>query len=59
VIRKVTPASIALPLPDHPGETLLLRVALIRDLRYLVPVVPSKEEVEYPKRWDADLDWLA
>lgn len=57
VVREVAPASIALPLPDHPGETLLLRVALIRDLRYLVPVVPSKEEVEYPKRWDADLDW--
>ncbi len=57
VVREVAPASIALSLPDHPGESLLLRVALIRDLRYLVPVVPSKEEVEYPKRWDADLDW--
>lgn len=56
VVREVAPASIALSLPDHPGESLLLRVALIRDLRYQVPVVPSKEEVEYPKRWDADLD---
>lgn len=27
VLREVAPASIALPLPDHPGETLLLRVA--------------------------------
>jgi len=53
----VAPASIALPLPDHPGESLLLRVALIRDLCRHVPVVPSKEDVEYPKRWDADLDW--
>lgn len=57
VVREVAPASIALPLPDHPGESLLLRVALIRDLRRHVPVVPSKEDVEYPKRWDADLDW--
>jgi hypothetical protein len=57
VVREVAPASIALSLPNHPGESLLLRVALIRDLRYQVPVVPSKEEMEYPKRWDADLDW--
>jgi len=57
VVREVAPASIALPLPDHPGESLSLRVALIRDLCRHVPVVPSKEDVEYPKRWDADLDW--
>jgi hypothetical protein len=57
VVREVAPASIALPLPDHPGESLLLRVALIRDLRCYIPVLPSKEDREYPKRWDADLDW--
>ncbi len=57
VVREVAPASIALPLPDHPGESLLLRVALIRDLRCHLPVLPSKEDREYPKRWDADLDW--
>jgi hypothetical protein len=57
VVREVAPASIALPLPDHPGESLPVRVALIRDLCRPVPVVPSKEDVEYPKRWDADLDW--
>jgi len=57
VVREVAPASIALPLPDHPGESLPLRVALIRDLYRRVPIVPSKEDVEYPKRWDADLDW--
>ncbi|HKV58561.1 MAG TPA: hypothetical protein VJO32_09765, partial [Ktedonobacteraceae bacterium] len=34
VVREVAPASIALPLPVHPGQSLLLRVALIRDLRY-------------------------
>lgn len=56
VIREVAPASIALPLPDHPGETLLLRVALIRDLCRHVAALPSQEEVEYPRRWDADLD---
>ena len=57
VVREVAPASIALPLPDHPGELLPLRVALIRDLYRRVPVGPSKEDLEYPKRWDADLDW--
>ena len=44
VLREVAPASIALPLPDHPGETLPLRVALIRDLRRSVPLPPSKDE---------------
>ncbi len=57
VVREVAPASFALSLPDHPGESLLLRVALIRDLRRHVPVIPSKEDQEYPRRWDADLDW--
>ena len=56
MIREVAPASIALPLPDHPGETLVLRVALIRDLRRHIPVVPTKEEADLPSRWDADLD---
>lgn len=56
VVREVAPASIALPLPDHPGESLRLRVALIRDLCRHVPVLPTKEDVEYPQRWDADLD---
>lgn len=57
VVREVAPASIALPLPDHPGESLRLRVALIRDLCRHVPVLPTKEDVEYPHRWDVDLDW--
>jgi hypothetical protein len=55
VVREVAPASIALPLPDHPGESLLLQVALIRDLSRHVPVVPSKEDEDQPARWDADL----
>lgn len=57
VVREVAPASIELPLPNHSGESLLLHVALIRDLRCHIPVPPSKEDREYPKRWDADLDW--
>jgi hypothetical protein len=56
VIREVAPASIALPLPDHPGEQLPLRVALIRDLRRHIPVVLSKEEADLPARWDTDMD---
>jgi hypothetical protein len=53
-MREVAPARIALPRPDHPGEQLCLQVALIRDLRRLVPVVPDPEEAELPPRWDAD-----
>jgi hypothetical protein len=56
VMREVAPACITLPLPDHPGESLVLRVALIRDLCRHIPVPPSQEDVEYPHRWDADLD---
>jgi hypothetical protein len=58
VVREVAPASIALPLPDHPGESLVLRVALIRDLTRKVPVLSSKEDGEHPHRWDADMDRL-
>ncbi len=54
ITREVAPARIALPRPDHPGEQLCLQVALIRDLRRLVPVVPDPEEAELPPRWDAD-----
>jgi hypothetical protein len=35
----------------------VLRVALIRDLCRQVALPPTEEELEYPKRWDADLDW--
>ena len=55
VIREVAPARITLPRPDHPGSQLDLQVALIRDLRRLVPVVPDEEEALLPSRWDADL----
>jgi hypothetical protein len=55
VIREVAPARITLPRPDHPGSQLDLQVALIRDLRRLVPVVPDEEEALLPSRWDVDL----
>ncbi len=56
VVREVAPASITLLLPDHPGESLRLQVALIRDLNRQVSVVPSKEDEDQLSCWDADLD---
>ena len=61
VTREVAPARFVLALPDHPGETLPLSVALIRDLRRQVPVIRSPEEGTDAARWDADLEgerWL-
>ncbi len=55
VLREVAPACIALPLPDHPGKSLSLRVALIRDLYRHVPVLPSKLDADCSPQWDADL----
>jgi hypothetical protein len=55
VLREVAPAQFTLSVPDQPEETLLLSVALIRDWRQQVPVVPTVET--HPRRWDADLDW--
>jgi len=55
VVREVAPARIALPRPDHSGEVLSLRVALIRDLRRVVPVQPCQQDTDLPQRWDADL----
>jgi hypothetical protein len=55
VIREVAPAHISLPREDHLDAPLDLQVALIRDLRRLVPVQPDPEEAEIPPRWDSDL----
>ena len=44
-----------MPRPDAPREQLDLQVALIRDLRRLIPVVASEEDAALPERWDADL----
>jgi hypothetical protein len=57
VLREVAPASIALPLPEQKGQSLQLRVALIRDLCRQVPLPPSEEERDSPRRWDEDLSW--
>ena len=54
VLREVASARITLPRPDHPGEVLSLQVALIRDLRRLVPVERGQEDADLPRRWDAD-----
>ncbi len=56
VIREVALAQIALPLPEHPGQELEVRVALIRDWRHLVPKAPSSEEEDRPLRWDEKPD---
>ena len=61
VTREVASARFALPLPDHPGQTLRLSVALIRDWRSQVPLVPAPAESPDLGRWDADLTgerWL-
>jgi transposase len=55
VTRKVAGARFALPLPDHPGQTLKLSVALIRDWRTQVPQVHAPAESPDLERWDADL----
>ena len=55
LIREVAAACFALPLPDQPGASLPLQVALVRDLRRPVPCKPEEEP---PRRWDADLDLL-
>jgi hypothetical protein len=56
VIREVALARFDLPLPDHPGQELEMRVALIRDWRRLVPKAPSSEEEDRPLRWDEKPD---
>jgi hypothetical protein len=53
LVREVAPARITLPRPDHPGEVLSLRVALIRDLRRLVPVQSDQADTARPRGFDA------
>jgi len=55
VLREVAPARFALALPEQPGESLSLWVALVRELRCQLPSVPAEDE--RPRRWDADLCW--
>jgi hypothetical protein len=56
VIREVALARFDLPLPEHPGQELEVRVALIRDWRRLIPKVPPSEEDALPLRWDEKPD---
>jgi hypothetical protein len=56
VIREVALARFSLPLPEHQGQELEVRVALIRDWRRLVPKAPSSEEEDRPLRWDEKPD---
>ncbi len=56
VLREVAPARFALPLPDQPGQTLSLSVALVRDLRRQMPVVAAQDVVPEVHRWYSDLD---
>ena len=55
-IREVALARFGLSLPEHPGQELEVRVALIRDWRRLVPKAPSSEEEDRPRRWDEKPD---
>jgi hypothetical protein len=54
VVREVAPARFALPIPSRPGETLSLRVALIRDLRCQAPDPAAADASDDPD----DPDWL-
>lgn len=56
VLRELAPARFGLPLPEHQGQELEVRVALIRDWRRLVPKAPSSEEEDRPLRWDEKPD---
>lgn len=55
VLREVASARIMLPRTEHPGEVLSLQVALIRDLRRLVPLQPDQEDTGLLHRLDAHL----
>jgi len=56
VIREVALARFGLPLPEHPGQELEVRVALIRDWRHMVPQALSSEDEDGPRRWDEKPD---
>src|SRR5438105_11565495 len=56
VTREVALARFSLPLPEHPGQELDLRVALIRDLCRQVPDEKRPEDEDGPRRWDEKPD---
>jgi hypothetical protein len=56
VLREVAFARFCVPLPEHRGQELELRVALIRDLCRRVPTQASAEDEDRPLRWDEKPD---
>src|SRR6266699_6374242 len=56
VIREVALARFSLSLPEHPGQDLDLRVALIRDLCRQFPDERRSEDEDEPRRWDEKPD---
>jgi len=62
VVREVAAARFQLPVPTQPHDPLMLHVALIRDLRCVMPMPPPDEDdldapdwVPPRERWLADL----
>jgi hypothetical protein len=53
VVREVAPAQYLLARPNRDADSLLLSMALIRDLRRPVPCPPAEEEL--PSAWWADI----
>ncbi len=60
VVREVAPARFALPLPDRPGQTLALGVALVRDHRRQVPcgAADAPDLAPLGMHWGT-ADWVA
>jgi len=56
VLREVALARLSLSLPEHCGQELDLRVALIRDLRRHVSCEERSEDESRPLRWDEKPD---
>jgi hypothetical protein len=60
VVREVAPARFALAIPNRGGETLPLRVALIRDLRCQVPASTAvDDDLDDPNWLPPRQRWLA
>ncbi len=58
VTREVAAARCSLPLPDHVGERLELRVALVRDLRRLVPQLTEGGSGSHPLTYLDSPSWF-
>jgi hypothetical protein len=59
VTREVASARFALSLPEHPGQTLALSVALIRDLRSRVQGSSDLTQKQEAWCWDADMEGVS